>query len=181
VTQFIGVSPSALLGARQFYRIVLDVSGQILYWSPSEVRLGYIYDHMQDTRALAPLSPNPVSTGDEVMTIDAQVIDPSLTVAEAVRRLEMVAGDVVGVDTTPTVRSITKLSGIGDVTSGADDRDQQTDNANKQNQEDSLGEKLKQFFSGLGDVGGLLVIGLVAYAVIVVSPTISRLPFGRRK
>lgn len=181
MTQFIGVSPSSLLGSRQFYRIVFDVSGQILYWSAGDVRLSYIYDHMQDTRALAPLSPNPTTTGDEVMTIDAQSIDPTLTVAEAVRRLEMVSGDIVGVDTTSTVRSITKLSGIGDVTGGADDRDDQTNAANKDNAEDSLGSQLKNFFSGLGDAGGLIVIGLVAYAAILLAPTLSRSPFGRRK
>lgn len=181
MTQFIGVSPSAPLGSRQFYRLVIDVSGQILYASSSDVRLSYIYEHMQDTRALAPLSPNPATEGAEVMTVDAQVIDPAITVAEAVRRLEMVAGQLVGIDTQPTVRSITKLSGIGDVTGGADDRDQQTDAANKDNAGATLGAQLRNLFSGLGDAGGLLVIGLVAYAAIVLAPTISGLPFGRRK
>lgn len=181
MTQYIGVSPSSQLGAKQFYRLTLDVSGQVFIWSASNVRLSYIYEHLQDTGALAPLTPNPVTTGDEVMTVDCSVIDPSLTVAEAVRRVEMVAGDLVGFDTTSTVRSITKLPGIGAVTGGADDRDKTTADVNDQNSQTGFTAGFMKFLSGFGDASTLIVIGLVAYAVIVVSPTLSRMPFARRK
>jgi hypothetical protein len=175
-TQFIGASPSAVIGYKQYYRITFDVSGQVLFQSPS-AKLDFIYDHMQDSGAFAPLSPNPSVDGDEVMTVDVWTLPAgqSLSLADAVRRLEMVAGGAY-----QSVRSIQKLSGIGDVTGGADARDKATDATNKQNAEDSLGTKLENLFSGLGTYTKFAVVGLVAYAVITASAGLSLIPSRKR-
>ena len=175
-TQFLNVTSSDVLGYKQYYRIVFDVSGQVWVTSPDAI-LNHFYDHMQDTGLLAPLSPNPVVGGDTVMTVDAWTIGDgaSATVAEAVRRLEMMS--FLGQS---SVRSIKRLSGVGDITGGAVDRADDTDSANKQNDENSLGTNLMGFLSGLGDYTTLIVIGLVAYAVITLSAGLSLIPSRKR-
>lgn len=171
-TQYLNVSPSDVLGYKQYYRITFDVSNQVLFDTPSN-KLTFIYDHMQDSGALAPLSPNPVTPGVTVMTVDAWTIGagPSLSIADAVNRLEMIAGGAY-----QSVRSIQKLAGVGDITGGAGDRAQATDTANQSNDANSLTNKLGDFFSGLGNYATLGVIALVAYAVITLSAGLSLIP-----
>lgn len=171
-TAFINVAPSDVIGYKQYYRLLFDVSDQGLLFGSSSAKLNYIYDHMGDGGAFSPLSDNPVVGGDTVMAVDVWTIQSgqSLSVAEAVRRLETTAGDYPGAGS--SVRSIQKLSGIGDVTGGAVDRANATDAANTANDENSLTNKLGGFFTGLGDYATLAVIALVAYAVISVSAAI---------
>lgn len=173
-TQFIGVAPSALIGRKQFYRVTFDVSGQGLFWGAEDAKLNYIYEHMQDSMALTPLSPNPVTGGDTVMVVDAVTIDAgaSLSVAEAVRRLQEIGGGIF-----QNVRSIQKLRDANAV--NADDRATVTDDTNKSNDENSFGSKIGDFFSGVGHFSTLLVIGMVAYAAITLAPTFSA--FGARR
>lgn len=173
-TTYIGVAPSALLGRKQFYRVTFDVSGQGLLFGAADAKLNHIYDHMQDTGALQPLSPNPVSGGDEVMVVDAVTIDAgaSMSIAEAVRRLQETGGGIF-----QNVRSIEKLRDAKAI--NANDRASVTDTTNKQNEENSFSHSLGEFFSGLGHYSTLLVIGAAAYAVILLAPTLSA--FGRRR
>jgi hypothetical protein len=180
VTTYIGTSPSTVVGAHTYYRVTFDVSGQGLFFATSS-KLNYVYEHIQDTGAVAPLSANPVSSGDDVMVVDVYPIagGASLSVAEVVRRLETVAGHYAGAG--DTIRSIQKLGSINDVTAGADDRDAVADAANKSNDEDSFEHKVADFFAGLGHFTTLAVIGVVAYAVIVASPALSAFARARRK
>lgn len=175
-TQYLNVSPSSVLGYKQYYRLVFDVTGHVFFLtSGGSSQLSYIYDHMQDSGALAPLSPNPVAGGDGVMVVDAWTIadGPSLSVAEAVRRLEAIGGGNY-------VRSIEKLSGIGDVTGGAADRAAEADTVNQKNEKDSVGSHAWDFLSGLGNYTTIIVVGVVAYAVITLSAGLSLIPSRKR-
>lgn len=164
-TQYIGTSSSAPLGYKQYYRLTFDVSRQVLFAAPSD-KLNHIYNHMQDTGVLAPLSPNPVISGAEIMVVDAWTIGEAtaVSVAEGVRRLEMIAGGSY-----QSVRSIQRLSGIGDVTGGASDRQTVTDTVAAQNAAANPLDVFGGYLSGLGNYLTLAVIGLVAYAAIVLS------------
>jgi len=164
-TQYLGVSSSALLGYKQYYRLTFNVARHVLFESTSD-KLNHIYNHMQDTGVIAPLSPNPVVSGDEVMVVDCWTIGDaaSVSVAEGVRRLEMIAGGSY-----QSVRSIQKLSGIGGVTGGATARQTVTETVAAQNAASDPLSVFAGFLSGLGDVVTLGVIALVAYAAIVLS------------
>jgi hypothetical protein len=165
-----------VLGYKQYYRLTFDVSGQGLFFGTGETKLTHIYDYMQDSGAFTPLSANPVGSGDTVMVVDAITIPSgqSLSLAEGVRRLEEVAGGMYS-----SVRSVQKLVGIGDVTGGASSRDQTAADTNAANDKNSFGHQLTDLLAGFGHYTTLAVIGLVAYAVIVMSPTLSA--FGRRR
>lgn len=177
MTAFLGTSPSQLLGHKQYFRVTFDVSGQGLLFGSGVAKLNHIYDHMQDTGALAPMSQNPVSSGDTVMVVDTITLPAGegLSVAEAVRRLEMLSGGIYS-----NVRSIQKLQGIGDVAGGADQRDQVAADANQQNDATSFSHQVSDFFAGFGHYTTLVIIGVVAVAVISLSPTLSAI-VGRRQ
>ena len=165
-TQYLAVSSSALLGYKQYYRLTFDVTRQVLFESSSD-KLNYIYDHMAETGVIEPLSPNPVTDGTEVMVVDCWTPTSdaaSISVAEGVRRLELVAGGSY-----ESVRSIQLLSGIGDVTGGANARQTVTDTTVTQNAATDPLSKLTGFLAGVGDYVTLGVIALVAYAVITLS------------
>lgn len=176
-TSFIGVSSSEALGYKQYYRITFDITRQVSFQAP-ETRLHFIYDHMQDSGALAPLSPDPVTSGDTVMVVDAWTIGDgaNLSVAEAVRRLETIAAN----GTYQSVRSIQKLSGVSDVTGGAADRLGVTDSTNQSNAASDPLSKLGDLLAGLGTYTQLIVIGLVAYAVITLSAGLPLIPSRKR-
>lgn len=165
MTRFIGVSATAVLGFRQYYRITFEPRPQAtdkFFWT-AEQQLAYIYDHIQDTGVLGPLSAYPSVAGDGVMVIDVWSIGDAsaVTVAEAVRRLDMVG------DNHATVRSIQKLAGIADVTGGAEARQAitQAETAAIKSSSISLGS----FFGGVSNTLTLAVIALVAYAAITLS------------
>lgn len=162
-TLFIGVSPSALLGHKQYYRIVFDLTRQVMFGTPWD-KLSRIYDTMQDTGVIAPLSPNPVVSGDYVMVVDAWSLGgvEGITVAEAVRRLNMVAGGAY-----ESVRSIQKLASIRDVENGANDRQAETVRINEQNAAADPLAKIGQLLGGLSNLATVAVVGLVAYAAIL--------------
>ena len=167
MTQFIGVASSALLGNKQYYRLTFEARSQAVdrfFWT-AEQQLSYMYDHIQDTGVLGPLSAYPAVSGDAVMVIDAWTIGDAatVTVAEGVRRLDMVGGGHA------TVRSIQKLAGIGDVTGGAQDRQDITQAVTAAKAADNPLNIFGSVFSGIGNGLTLAVIGLVAYAVIVFS------------
>lgn len=156
-----------MLGYKQYYRITFDGLSPLssgFYWT-AEQQLAYMYDHIQDTGVLGPLSAYPAVPGDSVMVIDAWTIGDgaTVTVAEGVRRLDMVGGGHA------TVRSFQKLGGIGDVTGGAQDRADVTQAATVAKAADNPFNIFGSVFSGIGNGLTLAVIGLVAYAVIVFS------------
>lgn len=163
MTQFIGVSPTDGLGYKQFYRLTFATRG--LYYDGSSDVLNYIYNHIQDTGVLGPLSPNPVVPGAKVMTVDVWTIGDStaVSVSEGVRRLSEVAG------WNATLVSIAKLSGIGEVTRGAADRQLETESVAAARAANDPLRALSNFVSGLGGYVTLAVFGLIAYATILVA------------
>ena len=171
MTQFQGVAATDLLGYKKYYRLTFDARSRIadrFFWT-AEQQLSYMYDHIQDTGVLGPLSSYPAVTGDAVMVIDAWTIGEAatVTVAEGVRRLDMVGGGHA------TVRTIQKLAGIGDVTGGAEARQDVTQAATVAKAADNPFNIFGSVFSGIGNGLTLAVIGLVAYAVILFSKGVS--------
>jgi hypothetical protein len=176
-TTFNGVSSSAPIGVKKVYRITFDVSGQGLFFLDDD-KLNYIYDHIQDSGAFSPLSPNGTVAGDDVMVVDVVTQDngANMAIAEAVRRLEMVAGGYAGAGT--SVRSIQLLTNANDVDAAA--RDAAKRQTDQQNDDDSLSHKFGEFFSGLGHYSTLFVFAGVAYVAMLYAPTITALYRRRR-
>lgn len=164
MAQFIGVAPTDGLGYKNYFRLTFETSRLATFGDVSGV-LSRIYDHIQDTEVLAPLSPNPVVAGDDVMVVDVWTIGDStaVSVGEAVRRLDEVAGF------NANLRSIQKLFGIGDVTGGAGDRQLETKSVAAARAASDPLHVLSDFVSGLGGYVTLAVFGLIAYAVIIVA------------
>lgn len=179
MTLFIGVSSSALLGYKQYYRVTFDVTASLNTYSPYDTLSG-IYDRMGDTGVITPLSPDPLTPGDSTMVVDCYtpfVEAGSVSVAEAVRRLEAVASNAgFLLSTHGAVRSIQKLSGIADVTQGATDRQTTTDDTNQQNDESNPLTILGNFLGGLGHFATLGVVAIAAYAILNLSAGLSLLP-----
>lgn len=169
MTDFLGVTPTDGLGYRQYYRITFEAkhSSAIthpLFWSAAR-SLHYMYDHIQDTGVLGPLSPNPTVEGDTVAVVDVWTIGDAsaVSVGEAVRRLQQIGGNHVAVQSFKLLRSIYDVSG------GAKERDFQTQTVTAAKAAASPLGILSNFASSVGDLFTLAVIGLVAVAAITLA------------
>ncbi|HJQ27674.1 MAG TPA: hypothetical protein VKA60_27570 [Blastocatellia bacterium] len=177
MTTFIGTSASSPIGFHKTYRITFDVSGQGLFFLDDN-KLNFIYDHMQDSGAFTPLSPNPTVAGDDVMVVDVVTIDAgaNMSMAEAVRRLETVAGGYAGAGSSVRELRVISASDASDAAS----RDAVKDAADKQNEEDSFSHRAADAFASLGHYGTLAVFAFIAYAAMLYAPTITALTRRRR-